>query len=597
MVSPGSWFVGEVSRQGDWTRLDRVAAEHAGSRILAPCADVRVIVAAESATCTVWEESDREEPRVESDRKAAPCIHVCCGSVFVDTPGGRALLADAPRGRASLAGASGQFAALDISPSGALTLRTDENGLRSVFVMRRGNRVLFATHLHLLTRLAGRLAANPERFGSHWFSWCQLSSESFIDGVERIAGGEQVDIQISGGDDSPAVHVLPPGPSAKRDAGGGAAAKTALDGIQSGLRELGARGVLALSGGIDSRLLLATGAIREAFVFGSDADPDVIIAREAATVAGMECTVIPDASLASLIGNGLLEQYARDNMCISTITAAAHMGNYPLLAERFPGRVLVDGGFGEIGRAQYLQRFELLRRLFWLRLGGLDACVSALASVRCDVFAPAVRRRMEEGVRRDVERFMEELARLDAAPSDAVRAEDDLAARYRRQNFFGHGQAWIDAFVPNYMPLAQEPFVQYVLRSPLRERRASRAVRAWIAKENARLARVHRSARGTLVPFGVPPILVPAARRVRRAAAHRHGRASITESNTESNPLLHRTVRELVYDTCLSPRPWYEPAKVRSLVEGFYSGNMHLAPAVAWLLSLELWLRGNDLEA
>ncbi len=576
MVTPGSWFVGEVSRNLERDDFGRLAAEHAGSRLVRPHEHVQLLVAPESETCVMDAEPDS--------------TRVWCGSVFLDTSDGKMLLSDAPSLRGSHAAASGQFAAVHVR-SDTVSLQTDANRLRSVYLLHQRHRVLFATHLHLLSRLAGRLTLNPERFGSHWFCWCQLSGDSFIDGVRRVVGRQRIDVRIAHGE----VSVSDSDPvegGAEEDIRGHNAPREEvpdpIDLVQSDLQRLGGKSILALSGGLDSRLLLAMDVFDQAFVFGSATDMDVILAQEAARAAKIPCDVVPDQAMESCLKNGLLALYARDNWCISPATAVVHMGNYHVLGERFPGRVFVDGGFGEISRAQHLKRFELLRRSFWLRRGGLDPYISALSIFRCDVFTRDIRRRMNEGVRQDVEQFMDELAH-----SGGVRPEEDMAAHYRRQNFFGYGQAWIDAFVPNYMPLAQEPFVQRILQDPAGSRRSGRTVRSWIAKNRPALASVALSVGGTRVPFGVPPILVPAARRMRRAAANRRAAAP----DTEANPLLHAAVRELVYDTCLSPRAWYDMDKVQRLVDGFYSGNMNLATGVAWLLSLELWLRGNDLEA
>jgi hypothetical protein len=203
-----------------------------------------------------------------------------------------------------------------------------------------------------------------------------------------------------------------------------------------------------------------------------------------------------------------------------------------------------------------------------------------LAYRRADIFTHDVLREMEVGFLEDADVFRR---RLRAA--DGTRPEDELAARYRRRNFFGLGQAWVDRFGRNGMPFGHDSFVGPVLRQTRPgQRHGGRLHRQMIRRLAPELAGVPLTKGSTLYPFACPPALAPLYSRVAR-------RPTVTPPAGE----LH-SLREYLFDRIGSSSfrgfVGYDRPRIREMVERCFATG-HGKADVDWFLAFDLWRTEN----
>jgi len=482
----------------------------------------------------------------------------------------------------------GQYVAVRSAGDG-LQIFTDANCLRSLFVYQQDDYVLFSSRLEGISDLVSGLTIDFERFGSHWLAHNQLSETFFIKGVSRLSGRPWLELRAG---HQSAVQAnfhdvgIDSGYSADDERPGSVEEVDPFVELTGLLESYKGPIRLALSGGIDSRLLLSLAHFSRTRDFGvityETADGrDAGIAQRLADVLAIPCERIPAQPLGNLIGSGIIERFARESFCISPLSAAAQLTNYRQIFDADSDTILMDGAFGEVGRTRFYRKVEWLRRIRTIRQPQIDDYVNALSFYRAGVFTEEVHRSMQEGFRADVDAFVSGLE----SPNQA-RPEDLAGVRFRRSNFFGYAQAWIDNFGFNFMPFGQNCCISGILDIPVARRRGSAYFKGLVRKNAPAAAKIPLSKGPSMVPFALPAMLVPFyASMLREKRQH-------TSLWTEH--------RDYVYDTIQSSTTRsfgaYDMKKVDHLVSRLFSGRTELHSALDWFLSFELWRRGHSLQ-
>ena len=157
--------------------------------------------------------------------------------------------------------------------SGRAELFTDSLGVRTVYLMASQDGTLFCTRLDWLADIAGGLEIDFAAFGAHWLLANQLTTGSQVKDLVRLGpGGHAV---MEGGQlrvtENPWESDIRP-----NDNDGHAFTRA----LTQALRWKGpVEWSLGLSGGLDSRLLLALHTPAAAHVWGPSDHPDVEISR------------------------------------------------------------------------------------------------------------------------------------------------------------------------------------------------------------------------------------------------------------------------------------------------------------------------------
>lgn len=446
----------------------------------------------------------------------------------------------------------------------------DQAGTRTLYLKPFRDGLVFSTRLDHLAGLLGGLEIDYRAFGAQWITFNQLSTQSPVKGLMRLgpaghASFSQGKLKITGRAWTPRTGQM--------DRKGDAFARR----LRALLRPAdGRRLSLGLSGGLDSRLLLALGPAGMAtHVFGPADHPDARVSRAIARKEGLphSCLERP----ASAIDQCLREAFeaAGTTHAIAPASSIASRN----LASRLQdaGYTMVDGALGEAARRQFMNR------LLWMGRGSRrpPTILKCIRVRRFDCFAPDAHRLMESGTLDQID------ALWSALPRGLGReASLDLAGiRSRLPNFFGLEQQRLDGLVECFMPFAQPSVLRSIFRLPLPLRRSGRLFRKLIRGERPSLARYRLVKDSTPYPFRLAGPGAFLFTRARKRLGSRYSDAA--------RLAFLRTLKPFVMDTVHSQSvrtygPYNLPA-IKAAVDGLYRGQTGLAASVDWWLSFEIW--------
>ncbi|TVQ09464.1 MAG: hypothetical protein EA364_14010 [Balneolaceae bacterium] len=237
---------------------------------------------------------------------------------------------------------------------------------------------------------------------------------------------------------------------------------------------------LGLSGGLDSRVVLAlltkSGIPFRAHVYGLPDVPDVRISTSISRKLGLEHRHY-EPHLPPV--EELAESACRHASVTMATRPASDVLNLPMFREAgAAGSVLVDGGFGEIGRRQYLKRLWYLAR--WALYRNDSRTITRhLMDSKPMIFAPEIASKMKEGLEENVER---EWMRVRNMGLDMPTTLDLFALRHRVPNFGAPIQAVMDQILPNIMPLIHPDVLDVSFAMPARQKSGSRLFRNTIER-------------------------------------------------------------------------------------------------------------------
>lgn len=448
----------------------------------------------------------------------------------------------------------------------------DQAGTRTLYLKPLRDGLLFSTRLDHLARVLGGLEVDYRVFGAQWITFNQLSSQSPVQGLMRL--GPAGHASFSEGRLELREHAWTPKIDGA-DRSGNAFARS----IKALLRPAdGRRLSLGLSGGLDSRLLLALGpAGMSTHVFGPADHPDARMSTSIARKEGLphRCLDRPGPVIDQCLSEAL--EAAGTTHAIAPASSIAPRN----LAARLhdAGFTMVDGAMGEAARRQFMNRLMWLGR----RSSRPSDILKCIRVRRSGCFSPDAHQLMESGTMCQID------ALWSALPRGLGREDSlDLAGiRSRLPNFFGPEQQRLDGLVECFMPFAQPSVLRSIFRLPLPLRRSGRLFRRLIRSEWPSLARSQLVKDGTSYPFrlaGPGAILFTKARK----------RLSSGYRDTARLAFLY-TLKPFVMDTLHSQSvrtygPYDVPA-IKAAVDGFYRGQTELAGSVDWWLSFEIWRR------
>lgn len=461
--------------------------------------------------------------------------------------------------------------------SGIAELFTDPLGVRTVHLMAWQNGTLFGTRLDWLARIAGGLEIDFATFGAQWLLANQLTTASQVMGAIRLGPGGHARMQggqlrVTGNQWSTEISST--------DSDGLAFAHK----LSQALRWKGpVNWSLGLSGGLDSRLLLALHSPASTHVWGPADHPDVRISRRIGDSERLPhhyfMTRVPqiDECLA------LLRKRIALTQVISPASSVVSLVHYSRLHAL--GFGIVDGGFGEVARRQFMNRM-LARRAFQRPPAKV---MPHLFFSRAGVFTPEMNAIMLDGTLQQIEAQWEELP----SEADAANATDLLGVRARLPNFFGLEQNYLDGEAACYMPFAQPSVLKALFHVPVKLRRHGILFRRLIKLQRKSL---------TLHPLVKGPVTYPYGLGTYGAQAYSVCKKQVRRVYEDPRPhrFLH-TLKPYILDltgsadvACYAA---YARGSVRTLAEGYYGGDRRQATKLDWWLTFELWrqmLRGKS---
>ncbi len=457
---------------------------------------------------------------------------------------------------------------------------TDQLGLRTLFLADVDDGVVFSTRLDWIAALREHNEIDFSACGSSWLTFNQIGYDALLKKVRRLGpNGVAILSPVS-----IKMHSTVWTPSSDHGQEGFAEALQAfLRPAIGGEREIS----LGLSGGLDSRTLLALLAAQNdaAFclhVFSSVDDPDVQISQQIARRENFRQIHFDDPIPEAAACMRLLRDYAGQTQFVEPASTILKLRYFPQLHAQ--QKVIIDGGFGEIARRQFLNRL-LLKGTAALKSGDPSLIFPYLNVRRPKIFTSEVWQMMRQGTEAQIAASWRGMPLIpDFGAENFV---DLFAIRTRLPNFYGFEQARMDGECASYMPFAQPSVLNGLFKTPVAMRKNARFFRQLIRRQFPSLTRYPLVKSSITYPFRFSTI---------PAWAWTKFKAKFGQAfhDTTSVAFLHRIaeeVQDLVHSTSVQSYPAYNYSFIRNMVEKFYGGQTELAPQVHWWLAFETWRR------
>ncbi len=462
-----------------------------------------------------------------------------------------------------------------IAGTNSITLFTDQLGLREFHIYEDSSGWYFSTKLDLLLKLR-KFEIDFEQFGSRWLLVNQLSDSGIIKDVLRINGGTRVkfennDIDVRKNFWLPAYDqiVNPEEFNEKLN-------RVVHIGINSG-RKIS----LSLSGGLDSRLILSALLRRgncgwDSITFKTGATADILTAQKIAGDYSFPHRLIdaerhgPEEILKRAF------EYAGATYCAESILAGQNMLEYNSLPDN---SVLIDGGFGEIWRREFLKRFYYTGRKA-LQERNYERIISYLKLTRAEIFNEEAQALMKQGVINQTAEIIDKLP-----PEDEIGFEnwlDLFSVKTRLVNYYAPEQARTDNYTVSYMPFAQ----LYMLNVLFGAKDKNEKVFKKIIRQNSPSLAGYKLAKGNIsYPFSFNPLMKRLYFRI--AAQKKHS----VKLSGENNILwdLKTFIMDSVSSSSAKSFPFYDYGRIKNEIEAYYSGDLSREEFAGWFATFEIF--------
>jgi hypothetical protein len=457
---------------------------------------------------------------------------------------------------------------------------TDQLGLRTAYFATYDDGVCISTRLDWIARKTKHNEIDFASLGSRWLMFNQISYDSCVSGISRVGPNGHVVFHNGSVIKCTSRQWLP---SFEKNSIS-EAEKILISLIKCALEQQYTPS-LGLSGGFDSRLLLAMFSNEQnarfvTHTFGNQSDPDVRIARIITKSLGIEQHILDDPLPDVKSCVSLIRSFVAQTLMVEPVSSIVKLRYYPELRKR--GRLMIDGGFGEIARRQYLNRVVRLGRPA-IRLRNSGRLMQLMRFTRADIFCEDVLNEMKLGAHQSLEKAIDEMP-----PVEKIGVEnfvDLFAIRTRIPNYGGPEQARLDGEILNFMPLVQPSFLRSIFKIPVSTRANGKFYSDIIGRLNPELKQFPLVKSGITYPFGLSSNIAWLITKVK---------SRMINGYSDPGPdLILAHIREYVLDIvnskAVKENPIYDFPKIIKASDMYYRGVIGHRHTLDWWLTFEIW--------
>jgi hypothetical protein len=464
---------------------------------------------------------------------------------------------------------------------GRTEIQTDAIGLRTLYWSQRGSEFAFCTRLDWLCQYLHGCEIDYSQLGGRLLLFNQLNFDSTVKNVHRLGPGGSLIIE----NNSAVSHFHPFTPNSFTENKTSEQTVSILTAFASPIPREGQTVSLGLSGGLDSRTLLALmapGALPsfQTHTFGSMLDPDVYVPRTMALTEHIPHRLLDSIINEESVSISVLKAYAAETHLIEPVSTAVKLSH--LFSMDIKNTLLVDGAFGEIARRQYLNRVEF-RGSRPFREKNIESVMDSLSVPRAQFFSDDVRRILTEGAKEEISWMLSTMPDVRAIGLENYL--DLWSIRARLPNYSSDEQGRLDGILLNYMPFVQYDFAQSVFTMPLSDRRNARMFRDVIRSRAPGLTKYPFVKNGTTYPFPLSKTTSLLYTKIKALVGRRY-------SENHLDPFLfsiRNDVTDLMMSNHVRENAAYDYRRLRTTVEGYYGGDRSRRNDLLWWLTFELW--------
>ena len=472
---------------------------------------------------------------------------------------------------------NGHYVALKYS-NNELKFFTDELGLREIHVLKLPDGFGFTTRIDFL-----KYFINPEidlqEFGARWLLQNQISRNSIIKNVKRL-----VSASATIRNDILNVEDNPWQPDFEVEGG-----KEKFESTLKQLLSFGDKKIsLSLSGGLDSRLLLSyllnkDSEIWETHTFGDPNHPDSKIASELLKSVNLENIIINEALPSKEKAMELLRNFAMQSIVTSRISSILNLRFYNLIVAE--SKIIVDGGFGEMWRREFANKFLLLGKKALLTKD-VEKTFRLFIGTKPDIFSEDAIKEMRVGSVSQIENIFSELP--DANEINLENWLDIFTIRARLINTSAPEQARVDNYAVSFMPFIQKDTLKILFSFSVKERKNGKLFKD-IIRRNAIALTKYPLVKGNITyPFDASSLSA----RVYSKVKKKTGLFYRDQRVDELFSLLRDFILDLLHSSQVRNCEFYDRRKIDRLANGFSSKGTEFNSEIDWFLSFELFRQG-----
>lgn len=482
----------------------------------------------------------------------------------------------------------GHFAAITKN-NNLIALKTDKLGLRDIYLYHDKDKIVFSTHIDLLSKYIP-LQIDFSQFGGRWILLNQLSVKSIFKNVIRITAGAQAGIDLNSFEIKISKEDWLPG-FVKRDTAKDEICKI-IESLISFPIESGMNISLSLSGGLDSRIILAyllrlSKTRWNTHTFGDPMHPDSLIAKSLAA----NFNFSHESVFRPNVNNYTIDDLGRfsASMNLNTpATACLQMDNYFKIKNKH--EIIIDGGFGEILRR------EFLNKLLWrckgdLMKGNSEKILPFMKLFRADIFNEDIVFQMETGALQQLSELLTSLPSL-----NDIEIEDWLdlfSIKTRLPNYYGPDQTRLDGIHVDFMPFAQLSFLSTLFSLPIKYRRNGKLSKENIRKIGHKTAKTPLAKGNTIIPFFMNSFQSRAWSLLQRKFNN-----NLYKDTYSADMLIYlkEYILDIVNSKTIRENSLFNYRKVKNIADGFYSGKLQYTNQLDWWLAFHLFYKQNNLS-
>lgn len=457
---------------------------------------------------------------------------------------------------------------------------TDQLGLRTAYYDEYYAGICFSTRLDWVAQVTNQNRISTAGLGSRWLLYNQLDYESCVQGIERLG---------------PSAHLIIKNGSVikKEDKtwlpefrnGNGDHARIILDSLVKATTESEHDVSLALSGGFDSRtilaILLAIPDIKfKVHTYGESENPDVKVSKKIADNLGIQMQHFNEPIPEAEVLLELAQSFAAQNVLVESVSSIIGLRYYQQQYER--NQIIIDGGLGEISRRQYLNRVAKFGSKF-LTQKNISKLLPLIQVDRADIFNNEYKGKLVSAAYLSLEKTLEDMPSLKEIGVENF--VDLFSVRTRIPNFGGPEQIRLDGMILNYMPMAQPSFLREIFKTRIGIRANGQLFMDIVGQKQPNLKKFPLVKGGTTYPYGLSMV---AAWIITKA------KSKLIKPYSDFTPgkflaKLKDYVLDIAHSSEVKNWEGYDYEKIFNAVDSYYKGEKNLERFVNWWLTFELW--------
>ena len=346
---------------------------------------------------------------------------------------------------------------------------------------------------------------------------------------------------------------------------------------------------LGLSGGLDSRTLLAILSNSSgsknfyAHTFGNEKLSDVKISKSIALSQKFAHSIYNKYSVDLVSTLKLIQDYIPFTGLTVPISDLIHISYHKTISDS--NKVIIDGGFGEIGRRQYLNKFILGGRKI-INQKNTAGLLNNISLNKGSIFNSEYKSILNRSLTDSSEEVWEKMTDV---PIDNIFIWLDLLSiRYRLPNVYSHGQHCLDQISIAYMPFAQKEFLEQLLLFPSQYKINGKLYKKIIKNNNPDLRNYPLVKDYIEYPYSFGTISSHVYRKLKR----KFNKEITTDPiKYELYNGLKEYISDEIYSKSFLENEIYDHEKIKNIFEEYYSGNKEKLSELDWWLTFNEWYK------